>query len=684
MSKANNNYISLIKQSELSPTALVTGPSGSAKSTAQTMFLSNNSNRILSGNIGDAAQTSLIDTIIGLTSELDVDEVCIKCTEKKYGTDFQDSVLEAIWNAMYEQRDELEDFVVSEELLKLILNPANKSYHAYEFVLENQIDLSSLKEIVDAMVSDIVTNPCDLNDAVNAEFKERKKIDKKPVKKQVFQKIVMERFFQSIENLESLEKWYDSLIGFIKEYYGRFWTIKEEFVIFGNIQVNHEIEEFLKAVYDKKSAFSLAFKSLRYIVRPNDDFITSYKRRYGVQEDEKYKMSLNILDTVGLTQTGDEREIINNAIEENLGKKVDAVLFLCASDAKPTVYQYCMESLEAHSKKIENIPFTLCRTKADTMLRNIVTNICRKETGYNIPPEKDYADYLKKAVDVFERDYLTKYEFGEDKLGNNSENDNKVIEYVSMAPDLYGPMLDANGTLNGLNHIIDVILNLFYAADKKYIENDIMRIRSAVDGKEPIAIQMNLPYFDGLAASMVEENNRNKRQYMMYRNGCYHGYSITCFFSKHSRGIGHDTHCQVYDDFKLHIKNMIRGWLTRNMIDGGAKTCHFNYDNVLFVDKTELIPLIKKFEDRFYSILHNDFINVCDRVAKKLSYDCMEKRFWECYNWKSRQAGFVENLDLFEALFSDAEYWSQNLCDAFYEEYNRILSRMCEFIVEEA
>ena len=60
----------------------------------------------------------------------------------------------------------------------------------------------------------------------------------------------------------------------------------------------------------------------------------------------------------------------------------------------------------------------------------------------------------------------------------------------------------------------------------------------------------------------------------------------------------------------------------------------------------------------------------------------MEERFWECYNWKSRQVGFVENLDLFEELFGDTEYWLQNLQDAFYDEYIRILSRMCDFIVE--
>lgn len=684
MREAKNYNQNLVKQSEMSTTISIIGPSGSTKSTAQTMILSPNSNRILSGNIGDAAQTSLIDTIIGLTSELDLDEVCIKCTEKKYGTDFQDAVLEAVWSEMYEKRDELEEFEITEELLKTILNPANKSYHAYEFVVENQIDLSDLSDIVGEVVSAIANTPEDLNDAVNAEFKERKKIDKKPVKKQVFQKIVMERFFSNADNLEKLERWYNSLIAFIKDFYNRFWTDKEEYMIYGNIQDNPEIEEFLKAVYDKNSVFSLAFKSLRYIVRPNDDFIAAYKRRYGISDGEKYKMSLNILDTIGLTQTGDEREIIDNAIEENLGKKVDAVLFLCASDAKPTVYQYCMESLGTHSKKLENVPFTLCRTKADAMLRNIMTNICRKETGNNLPADSDYPEYLRKAIEVFRTDYLTKYEFGEDKLGNNSGNDNNTIEYVSMAPDLYGKMIQVNDTLNGLNHIIDVILNLFYAADKKYIENNIMRVRSAVKGKVPISIKMNAAYFTGLSEAMVDENSKNKRQYMMYRNGIYHGYSITCFFNKHSRGIGHDTHCQVYDDFKLHIKNMIRGWLTRHMIDKGEKTCHFDYENVLFVDKTELIPFINDFEDRFYSILKSDFTNVCDRVAKKLSYDCMEERFWECYNWKSRQVGFVENLDLFESLFGNSEYWMKNLMNTFYDEYDRILSRMCDFIVEEA
>lgn len=342
MSKATNFYKNLIRQSELSTTISIIGPSGSAKSTAQTMILSPNSNRILSGNIGDAAQTSLIDTFISLTTELELDEVCISCEEKKYGTDFQDSVLEALWNDMYEKRDELDEFEVTEELLKTILNPANKSFHAYDFVVDNEIDVSELSDIIGEMVSAIANNPNDLNDAVNAEFKERKKIDKKPVKKQVFQKMVMERFFANSENLGKLEGWYNTLISSVKSFFGNYWTDDRDIILYGNIAENPRIEEFLKAVYAKNSAFSLAYKSLRYIVRPKDEFIVAYTKRYHVTQNQTFKMSLNILDTIGLTQTGDEKDIIDNAIEENLGKKVDAVLFLCASDVKPTVYQYCI------------------------------------------------------------------------------------------------------------------------------------------------------------------------------------------------------------------------------------------------------------------------------------------------------------------------------------------------------
>ena len=42
---------------------------------------------------------------------------------------------------------------------------------------------------------------------------------------------------------------------------------------------------------------------------------------------------------------------------------------------------------------------------------------------------------------------------------------------------------------------------------------------------------------------------------------------------------------------------------------------------------------------------------------------------------------FADNR-AFEELFGDTEYWLQNLQDAFYDEYIRILSRMCDFIVE--
>lgn len=682
MSKAADVFKNVLKESELSTTIGIMGPSGSGKSTTQSLVLEKTSNRTLSGNIGDIAQTSLIDTIIGLTTELDKDEVCIQCVSKKYGTDFQDAVLEVVWKKMYDMRDELEEISVDDELIKSILNPANKSYHAYEFIISNKIDAVGLVNVVEKLIKNIAEYPEDINDAVDAEFKERKKIDKKPVKKQVFQKIVMERFFNNEEDLKDLENWYSRLIEQINAFYDKYWNVPNEYIVYGNLSDNTKIEMFLKDVYAKESAFSMAFKSLRYVVRPNEAFINAYKEKYGLEGKENFKMSLNILDTIGLTQIGDTKEIIDNAIEEILCKKAEAYLFLCAADVKPTVYQYCMEALSDHSKRIENVPFTLCRTKADVVLRNKMSNISRNENGSNIIEEEKYADYLEKAFTAFDEELLKKYEYGEDKLGQNKDNDNESIEYVSMAPDLYGNMTKAIRKLNSDNHIIQVILNLFYAVDKKYIEENILRVKSKNSLQEPITIVMSNAYFDSLAAAMVLANKNGNKQYLKYKEGNYHGYSITCFFRKHSRGVGHETYAHVYDNFKLHIKSIIRGWITRQMIDNGNKSCHFNYDNVFMVNQVDMIPFMNEFEDRFFKLLEIDIVNIIDRVAKKLSFDCFEERFWQCYSWKSRQTGFVENLNLFDSLFGSQEYWKTNLVEAFKDEYLRILSRMCDYVVE--
>lgn len=685
MSKAEKVFRNVLRESELSTTLGILGPSGSAKSTTQTLILPKSSNRLLSRNIGDIAQTSLVDTIIGLTSELDDDEVCIQCAPKKYGTDFQDSVLEALWTRMYDQRDELDEFCADEDMIKQILNPENKSFHAYEFVVDNDIETEKLSNTIENIARDIAENPEDINDFVEREFKERKKIDKKPVKKQVFQKVVMERFFANAENLKPLEEWYSYLLDQIESHFGTYWTIPEEHIIYGNVVQNAKIAEFIEDVYESNSAFSLLFKSLRYVVRPNEDFVTIYKQRYGVKEGDKLRLSLNLLDTVGLTQIGDSKEIVENAVEENLGKKVDAFLFLCGMDVKPTVYSYCMDALKAHSKRIENMPFTICRTKVDIVLRNKMTNISRTETGSNVlDNEEKYPSYVEQAFNWFKEEYLTKFDYSENEFGKNEGNENQVVEYVSMAPDMYNKMLEVNSNLNGNKHIIEVVLNLLYAVDRKYIENDVMRVKGKIGVKEPVKIVMKKEYFEGLAASMVLANDRGKNQYLQYRNGCFHGYSITCFFSKHSRGVGHETHCNVYDDFKLHIKNMIRGWITREIIDNGEKSYTFDYEGVLMVDRTEMIPFITKFENRFSQVLNSDIVNIVDRVAKKMSYDFFEDKFWSCYNWKSRQTGFKENLELFYDLFSDEDYWKNNLEKAFFQEYSRIVNRMCDFIVEEA
>ncbi len=674
----------VLKETKAATTVVIMGPSGNGKSTTISSVLPTSSNKLLGQNIGDVSQTSLIWTKISLSTSLQNNEVCIKCKPKKHSLEFQDSLQNEAIEIIYMFRDELDEITVDNNVIERVLNPADKSFHAYEFATKNGMDIAGLAEAFSNLLESIVNEPVEINEEVNDRLKELKKAGKKPKKKEVFQDIVMNRFGENEQTVEKLANWYENFLGKINEFYNKYWDDAEEYFIYGDIETDDRISEFIQEVYAKNSVFSLAFTELQYVVRPNDDFINVCEKKYGKSEDNK--LVFNLLDTIGLTQTGEEKEIINDAIDNILGQPIDACLFLCATDEKATVYQYCMEVLNTNTKKLSSIPFTICRTKADVILRNKMVNICRKETGANMIPEDRYAEFLISAYHEFEEEIVKNYSLSEDKIGYNVENSNDVVEYISLAPDLYQKMQEAISNeiaVNDENHILIILANLFYAVDKKYEELQIVKISGKNTDLAPIQIRIKPEYIESLADGMVKMNLKDSKQYTEFINGRYHGFSISTYLRKHPIGVGHETNAHVYDNFKLFIKNLIKKWLNYYLSDRCKCAYSIDYSNLFMADESKKIEFIKAFEEHFSELLEIAYDNMIDRIAKRLSYDCIEESFWKCYDWKSRQEGFKENLELFSNAFSDIEYWKRSVSLQFENEMSIIVAKMCVVVEEQ-
>ena len=188
---------SFLMKQESAPTITLFGPTKSGKSTIITELLDAASNKLLGHNVGEDAQTTLIRLVLMLNDRFSPNDVIIRCIpHKNQNTLYYTFITEAkraLIDSLYTSRDELEDYLVEEELLKNILNPRNRSYHCFDFVKENNL-LENFNEIIAAIASYIINKPELLSDEANRLFKERKKAVKDIKKRDIYEEIIDSRF----------------------------------------------------------------------------------------------------------------------------------------------------------------------------------------------------------------------------------------------------------------------------------------------------------------------------------------------------------------------------------------------------------------------------------------------------------------------------------------------------------
>lgn len=642
----------LFRRQESADTIALMGPTSSAKSTVLTELLPPSSNRLLGLNVGDTAQTTLIPPFLMLNSRLDESQVIIRCIPRQRGlyTDFVDQIKFVITDALYSERDELDDFEISDKILERILDPIDRRYHAFQFAYQYMLT-ESLTDILNKMSRKIIEDPEPLSDAANTRYKQIKIKDQRVKKYNAFEQLVDERFSMNYEDEQDICDWYSKLVESVRNDLDPLWTYPDRLVLLGN-PTDTNISELVGKLYSKTSACSLAFEEVQYMTCPSETVKGEY-----IRLDEKYKenrtIKLSVRDSIGLTQSSQERDEISNNMDAILAKDSDAILFFCASDEQPVVYDLCVELLKEKVKKLANKPLTICRTKADIRIRNIMVDNWRQEHGTNsVDPDK-YDEYVKKAFQTFRKLI--------EKDGQNAP-DNTKMEFLSLASDITDQMNQSLEDALRNSRIIKILFDLSTRVDKAF-DGGRPWLQSNAWVKYPLKVTGTLENLSQtIAIAMVGKNQQQENQYTQYiiQAGTYHGRSVNCFRNRLSYGEGHETNASVYLNFRLHLTNMVARWLREILpIHDILRDISIDFSNLKDSPSAEIAR--KEFSEKLEDRLRTNWANIIIQLARQLSYNCLQTPFEKAFYYRNWSDGFRESLKVIESKFSSVDYWNENI-----------------------
>lgn len=671
---------------EQASSIVVAGPSDSTKSTLLTLLLPPSSNKLIGQNIGVTAQTTLIRINLMLNSQLPQDTVIIQCRERSESIDliFQRIYTTVLAEQIYDARDELEGFDLSEQVVYKVLDPVDRSYHAGHFAKEHGL-VEQLREILCSICLRVIDSPEPIDVATKRLFKERKAKGVKIRMKDCYEHLVEQRIFEQQELIIMLNAWFDDLKQRVRQIFDGNWSVPEDNIVISSIDGEEEENGNPSAVflfsqlYSEDSACSLIFEEINYAACPSDEFLACYYEKYSPSASRA--MRLNILDTVGLTQISEDREDLETALDEILSHKMDAMLFLCAANERPTVYQECIELLQQKQKKLADCPVVICRTKADITIRNLLVREYRKDTGVNVVPEDspDYAIYANKAMEIFKKEFLMNERLQESPVGRSGKS--RAVEYLSLAPDLYQSLNRVLAQKLDESHAFEILLDISAEVDRSYGFRDGRPwLQSSDIGSLPMETVWGAELETLLAAAavkMVSCNAADHLQYYRYitEQNTFSGRSVTTFRRKLRIGEGHETRALVYANFKLHMKSIVSRWLRQSLsAEDIARKCtiRFNLD-----PRNSMCNSVKEeFPDKFAHLIKSREANIFNNLARCLTYDRLQPQFDSCYSNKSWDKGFRESLKMFHKKFSSTTYWKNALRYSLQIELDALLQKM--------
>jgi hypothetical protein len=697
-----NEVKSFFAKQESAPTVEMFGPTNSTKSTIITELLEPASNKLLSYNVGNTAQTTLIRLVLMLNSRMNSGDVIIRCLPyKDRETLFLVmlfEIMKELNRAIYDERDDLESFKIDEKVIRNMLNPTSRSYHCYEYVSANQAIYERFMRLVEKTVLHIINEPKLLSVEADIEYDDHKKSNNKLKKKEIYEELIDKRFHSDETIRESLYEWYQEVLDMLLREFASEWNhiVKDkdgtviEYIVGGKISETDSgvIGKIVRAVYDENSAYSLVFEEVNYVTAPSSSFTASYNDYMKSRNLGHFgrKLKINIIDTMGITQVSTEKDDISNEMDKLFQRPTDAYLFLCATDERPSTYDDCISLLLSKKKKYENKVFMICRTKADVILRNAMRNNWSIDTGKNDVDEDKYSEYLSRAFEQFKHEQL---ECSADKRAEEYKICNGLpIQFLCMDSDRSGKMREkffTNGELDS-SKVFYILFDMMEEIDKKYVGNNnrLWLYSNDLNHRPLNIVSSSIALGTTVSNALVTCNMQQKNQYMQYNRTdiVYHWNSVYCFYNKLSLGEGHETRAEVYGSFKLYIKNMVESWIKKEIPkDDVLRDIQISYDylDTTEIDAEKLEKMKAWFNKKLREIISLNWNQILSRIAKQLSYDCLQPELRNVYSCYYYDSAFKKSLELFNSKFSTNAYWEQYLQILINKECNNILQKMYVF-----
>lgn len=556
---------SALRRKKTAPYLVLLGASGAGKSTLLFLLLGEVLSRYLRIGIGDKSQTTIIPLeLCGDSRIANERRIAVQIIRKDFsGEEIHESVMSVMGELFGKNEADTDKtlFALEDEEYRKIIRPENAAYH-----LEKLADLfpperfqEAFRPILDRMAK------MDFLSLV----RQRKSELKKKSRLGEIRQMIFEELYQKIdkETKKPYQEWLrhieESIIERLKKSVGE--ELLSENIVEYFVEEDSDTEKILTALFTPDEPYSLILDRIVIACRPRQELID-----IALGKDKKIPLRFCIRDTMGLTQKNIDAVSIREAMETALNCKADAILFLMNLTERDDALAECCRALADKQEELRNRhlnkPVHVLFTKADAIVENLIEK-CK--TGIYT----ELSDYTQNIQDVLQKVETTIYSY----VGRIQEAD---ADWLSMRykqdsnllTSLNGDPRQKNFKPEGLfEKIVEISINTLMRMLPQNMTRPVFV--TAVNPDEPaIRISVNQDKIMPLLKDMQNSLTQNisiVNEYLIKDECRIHGRSVTNYWRNLTKGLGYRTHANVYGNFKINMKGLLRRILQSYFSDFG-------------------------------------------------------------------------------------------------------------------
>ncbi|WP_394897793.1 hypothetical protein [Clostridium butyricum] len=561
----SNKYLSAketMKRSKYSPSISVIGATGSGKSSLIYSLINSSIAGSISCGIGDTNQTTIIPCNFMFDLRIKSNEECAinlvkKIFDKKA---VHVRVLENLSELFVSNGMDTEETIesIDDRWFEKILEPDEASYHLG--YIKDIINIDDFKNAVSKVLNVIENAEPDIIERAkeNKKLYGQQKVSIKELRRIAFEELWNQNASDSDgnENMAcDYNIWLDNIGKIISaKLEDLLKAFKSDDEIYEMSIDNKDSRSVLKELFDPFQPYSLIVDEITLACRPRAEFIKEI--------NEKDIIRFRLRDTMGLTQSGIDNLSINSALDIALSSSPDSILFLISLDERDDVIT---DTCNAIAEKIlkegkTNIPVNIIFTKADRIIGNIINKSA--ENNFQLT-QNDYDKNIAGAVEKVEKT-IEKYC---EKIKNTSSKW-LSLRYIDKNID---PIQTALHNTNNKEKVVNFTPSGLYL----YINEIIKETQKMIlpkDIEDPLFVTVhnyNNPAIEIKVDFEKIPGILNALQYRLTKDkSIVNGYtinskyrlsprSVSCYWAKLKRGIGHTTNASVYGNFSINMKGML-------------------------------------------------------------------------------------------------------------------------------